>query len=333
MYKFAKMNNEERDFVFNNVAIKKGIHKALVEKDFWVCLVLDYLFTKSKFKSNITFKGGTSLSKGFNIIERFSEDIDIILDWRLLGVKSNEPLIDRSNTQQDKYNKKLNEKAKAFIKTEFLSDIKNGLSNILGFDADVRADEKDDQVLNFYYPKMYQVGALLQFIRLEIGPLAAWTPSQIIKVTPYIAEEMPEIFEQKNTQVLTVSPERTFWEKATILHREANRPIEKSMPLRYSRHYYDLYRFTKTIYAKNALENREFLKKVVTFKKKFYRDSWANYDACLEGEFKLIPPDFRIPELKKDYNAMQEMLYGVVPNFDDIILVLGELEKEINSKF
>lgn len=330
MYKFAKMNNEDRDFVFNNVAIKKGIHKALVEKDFWICLVLDYLFTTSKFKSNITFKGGTSLSKGFNIIDRFSEDIDIILDWRLFGVKDDEPLADRSNTQQDKYNKELNEKAKTFIKNELLPDIKNGLSEILGVDADICIDEKDDQVLNFYYPKMYEVGALLQFIRLEIGPLAAWTPSLTVEITPYIAEEMPNILEQKSTQVLTVSPERTFWEKATILHREANRPIEKSMPLRYSRHFYDLYRFTKTEYAKRALENKVLLKKVVTFKKKFYRDSWADYDACLCGHFKLVPPYARIPELRKDYFAMREMFYEAVPDFDNVIRVLRELEQEIN---
>lgn len=330
MYNFAKMDNEDRDFVFNNVAMKRGIHKALVEKDFWICLVLDYLFTKSKFKSNITFKGGTSLSKGFKIIDRFSEDIDIILDWRLLGVNGDEPLAERSHTQQDIYNKTLNEKAKAFIKNELLPDIKNGLSVIFGYDADVRVDEKDDQVLNFYYPKMYEVGALLQFIRLEIGPLAAWTPSQTVEITPYIVEEMPNIFEQKSTQVLTVSPERTFWEKATILHREANRPIEKSMPSRYSRHFYDLYRFTKTEYVKRALENRELLEKVVMFKKKFYRENWANYDACLCRNFKLVPPDFRLPELKKDYIAMREMLYGVVPDFEKVILVLRELEQEIN---
>lgn len=333
MYKFAKMNNEDRDFVFNIVAMKKGVHKAIVEKDFWICLILDYLFTKSKFKKSITFKGGTSLSKGFNIIDRFSEDIDIILDWRKLGVKDDEPLEDRSNTQQDKYNKALNEKTKEFIKNELLPDITNGLFDILGFDVDIRVDEKDNQVLNFYYPKMYQFDALLQCIRLEIGPLSAWTPSLIVEITPYIVEEMPNIFDQKNTQVLTVSPERTFWEKATILHRESNRPIEKSMPLRYSRHYYDLYRFTKTEYVKSALKNNALLKKVVTFKKKFYRDSWADYDACLTGNLKLVPSDYRILELKKDYNKMREMLYGVVPNFDIIISTLKELEQEINRQF
>lgn len=331
MYNFAKMTDEDRDFVFNTVAIKKGIHKALVEKDFWICLVLDYLFSKSRYRDNITFKGGTSLSKGFNIIDRFSEDIDIILDWRLLGVRDNEPLAERSNTQQDKYNKALNGKAATFIETELLPDIKVGLSDILGFDVDIRVDEKDNQVLNFFYPKMYQAGALLQFIRLEIGPLAAWTPSLTIEIMPYIAEEMPNIFEQKSTRALTVSPERTFWEKATILHREANRPMGKQMPLRYSRHFYDLYRFTKTEYAKKAIVNRTLLNKVVIFKKKFYKDSWADYDACLCGNFKLVPPDFRITELEKDYKNMREMLYGTVPYFDDIIIGLQELEQKINS--
>lgn len=331
MYKFAKMSNDDRDFVFNNVAIKRNIHKALIEKDFWICLVLDYLFTKSKFKNNITFKGGTSLSKGFNIIDRFSEDIDIILDWGLLGVKGEEPLAERSNTQQDKYNKLLNEKAKVFIKNEFLRDVQSGLSDILGFNVDARIDEKDGQVINFYYPKMYKVGALLQFIRLEIGPLSAWTPSLNVKITPYTAEEMPSIFEQQSTQALTVAPERTFWEKATILHREVNRPIEKSMPLRYSRHFYDLYRFTKTEYLKSSLINRALLEKVVLFKNKFYRDSWADYESCINGHFKLVPPEARIAELSKDYLAMREMIYGEVPEFCEIIKDLQELEREINK--
>lgn len=86
MYKFAQMSKEDRDFVFSKTAIEKGIRKEIIEKDFWVCLMLDYLFTKSKFKRILTFKGGTSLSKGFDIINRFSEDIDLILDWTALAL-------------------------------------------------------------------------------------------------------------------------------------------------------------------------------------------------------------------------------------------------------
>lgn len=91
MHKFAKLSQEERADVFIIVAKEKKMHPAIVEKDFWVCWTLDYLFSESKFKDSFAFKGGTSLSKGFDLIERFSEDIDLIFDWRLLGYGIDEP--------------------------------------------------------------------------------------------------------------------------------------------------------------------------------------------------------------------------------------------------
>ena len=90
---------------------KTGLHDAIVEKDFWVCLTLDYLFHRSPWKKAVTFKGGTSLSKGYHLISRFSEDIDLILDWRVLGYGVNEPWEKRSNTKQDAFNKEANRKA------------------------------------------------------------------------------------------------------------------------------------------------------------------------------------------------------------------------------
>ncbi len=120
MYKFALMSKKDKDFIFTKVAKNKNINKSLVEKDFYVCLMLDYLFNKSKFKDAFTLKGGTSLSKCFNIINRFSEDIDLILDWRFLGVNDDEPFLNRSNTKQDKYNKELNHKAAILLKKNCL---------------------------------------------------------------------------------------------------------------------------------------------------------------------------------------------------------------------
>lgn len=334
MYKFAQMSNEDRDFVFTTTAIEKGITKEIVEKDFWVCLILDYLFTKSKFKKELTFKGGTSLSKGFNIINRFSEDIDLILNWEVLGVSSSEPLQERSNTRQDKFNKMLNSKAEEFIKKELLLDIRENMSKILNKELDIEIDEKDPQVINFYYPKVYETknDYIKQFVRLEIGPLAAWTPSVEVTIAPYVCETMPKTFELKNTRVLTVVPERTFWEKITILHREANRPQEKQMPQRYARHYYDVYKFSKTKYCMYALKKRELLKKVIIFKMKFYRENWAKYEECIDNNIKLIPPEFRIKELEKDYTQMKEMFYGDVPTFAEILKQLNIIEKLINNQ-
>ncbi len=334
MYKFAQMNKSDRDFVFNKTAINKGITKGIVEKDFWVCVMLDYLFTKSKYKNILTFKGGTSLSKGFNIINRFSEDIDLILDWTALGVGEAEPLNDRSNTKQDLFNKSLNAKAEEFISNELLSDIKDNLSKLLKTEIDVAVDEKEKQVINFYYPKIYSNtnNYIKQYVRLEIGPLAAWTPSINVNISPYVCESMPTVFEIKNTRVLTVAPERTFWEKATILHREANRPQEKPLPIRYARHYYDLYRFSKTKYFLSVLKSKDLLEKVVKFKTKFYRDNWANYDECLQSGLKLVPPVYRLKELEKDYTQMQEMFYGEIPTLSEILEQLKTVENLINDK-
>lgn len=332
MYNFALMSSKDRDFIFNAVALKTGLTKAIVEKDFWVCLTLDYLFNKSKYKGMLTFKGGTSLSKGYNLINRFSEDIDLILNWTCLGVNENEPLQERSNTKQDLFNKELNEKAGIFVKEKLLADLSEGLSNLLKINIDIKIDEKDNQIINFYYPKLYPANSILQFIRLEIGPLSALTPAELVTITPYVSEIMPMAFEEPSTKVLTVSPERTFWEKATILHREANRPQEKLMPMRYSRHYYDLYLIGHSDYKNKALNNLKLLKKVVEFKTKFYRDNWANYEETLNNNFKLVPPIFRFAELEKDYKQMQEMLYGNIPTFAEIIDYLKILEKEINDR-
>ena len=333
MYKFAQMTNEDRDFAFSKTAIEKGIRKEIVEKDFWVCLMLDYLFTKSKFKNDLTFKGGTSLSKGFNIISRFSEDIDLILNWTVLGAGLLEPLEERSNTRQDTYNKLLNTKAEEFIKNNLLTDIKVNLSKLLNTEIDITVDEIDPQVINFYYPKVYNTNDdyIKQYVRLEIGPLAAWSPSVSVNITPYVCESLSSAFELKSTKVLTVAPERTFWEKSTILHREANRPAEKAMPSRYARHYYDLYKFSKTPYFISALKDRDLLRKVVEFKEKFYRDNWAKYDECLNGKLRLVPQQFRIKEIEKDYIQMQDMFYDEIPSFSEIIKQLEVIENLINT--
>ena len=108
MIQIAKAGNSEREVLFGNAAEKAGIlNPAIVEKDFWVCFVLDYLFHKSPWPQSFIFKGGTSLSKAYHVIERFSEDIDLIMDWRLLGYSVHEPWEVRSKTQQIKKLKKM----------------------------------------------------------------------------------------------------------------------------------------------------------------------------------------------------------------------------------
>lgn len=155
MYELAKLKDKERELIFRNTANKMKVNEAIIEKDFWVVLVLDYLFNKSKFKKAFTFKGGTSLSKGYSLIKRFSEDIDLILDWTVISIPENEPYENRSNTQQNRYNQEINKKAATFIKNTLLEEIKSGLSDLLGFDVDMECDKTEENIIVIKYSRLY----------------------------------------------------------------------------------------------------------------------------------------------------------------------------------
>lgn len=178
MRNIARLSDNDRRELFRNTADKMGLNDAIVEKDFWVCFTLDYLFHRSPWKESITFKGGTSLSKAFHLISRFSEDIDLILDWRVLGYGKDEPWEKRSNTKQDAFNKEANARAEVFLSETFCPAVKAGLSQEIGCEANVYIDEKDKQTVIFAYPHLFTNTATLQVIRLEIGALAAWTPAK-----------------------------------------------------------------------------------------------------------------------------------------------------------
>lgn len=148
---------------------------------------------------------------------------------------------------------------------------------------------------------------------------------------PYVANYYPQVFEKKTIDILTTTAERTFWEKATILHQEALRPDYSLIPVRYSRHYYDMYCMAKSYVKKSALSQPELLIKVATFKKKFYPRGWAKYELARVGTLKLYPAEHSIPEIRKDYAKMRNMIYGYYPSFDEILDTIKELENEINS--
>ena len=331
MRNIARLPENDRRELFRNTADKMGLNDAIVEKDFWVCFTLDYLFHRCPWRNSITFKGGTSLSKAFNLISRFSEDIDLILDWRVLGYGKDEPWEKRSNTKQDAFNKEANARAEVFLAEQFCPTIKAELSQELSCEANIYIDEKDKQTVIFAYPHLFVNASTLQVIRLEIGALAAWTPAKIAQIEPYAATYYPKIFAQKDTAILTVAPERTFWEKATILHHEANRPEHLEMPQRYSRHYYDLYRMSMTPVKDVAFAQVDLLKTVVDFKMKFYPRAWAKYPEAVPGTLKLIPPEYRFGALAADYEDMRDMLDGDVPSFEAVMEAIRALEKEINS--
>lgn len=331
MYNVAKLNDETRDQIFSKYAYEYGNNKAIVEKDFWVTLVLDYLFHKCEYKDYFIFKGGTSLSKCFNLINRFSEDIDLILRWDLLT--DDDPNKERSKTKQDIYNKNINSLAAEFILNELKPVMEKDIKNLLDREIKIEVSEDEPQVLNFYYPRIYddKNSGILKYVRLEIGPLAALTPVEGVMITPLITSLNLKIYKNMNTVITTVSPERTFWEKILILNQEANRPMNKKMLPRYSRHYYDVYKISLSIYKGKAYSNLDLLTKVREFKKKFYPSGWANYDSAIPGQFKLIPNKERIKESKEDFENMKEMINDDSITFEKLMEEIQKIETEINN--
>lgn len=330
MDKVAALEPDQRSQLFEETASQRRMSVAVVEKDFWACWVLKRIFSDSQLQTRIVLKGGTSLSKVFGLIERFSEDIDLILDWRLLGYGPGQadPYADQpSNTQQDRFNAEFNERAAAYI----AQTLSPRLGELFSRCPQVRVavDPTEPQVVNVTYTAAFSLGYLRPQVRLEIGPLASFVPHGSHTIQPYAAQSFSQVFTDPDCPVVAINAERTFWEKATILHHQAHRTT--AMPPRYSRHYYDMARLAASEVTQKALADLRLLEDVVAFKMRFYRCPWANYETAKPGTFRLIPDQARLEELGKDYRRMKVMIFGDVPKFEQIIHTLKTLEDEING--
>ena len=324
MDRVARLAARERSELFAESAARMGTTPAVVEKDFWVSWVLCCLFADTRLANWLMFKGGTSLSKAYGLIQRFSEDIDLVLDWRT--VSKADPLAERSQTQQNKLNAAIEAEAVRFIAGELLGRI----HAVLGELCVCEVEANDTHVINVRYPAAFPDAYLRPEVRLEIGPLAAWLPHELRRVSCYAAEQFPAVFKQRDFEVRVIRAERTFWEKATILHHEAHRPGGNLQPARYSRHYYDLARMAASPVRAAALADFDLLAEVVAFKRRFYPRGWARYELAVPGSLSLVPHGEVLKTVEADYRAMQGMIFGSAPTFQDILSALTGLEAEIN---
>jgi len=330
MERVARSPAAERSALFAETAARMKTTPAVAEKDFWVTWVLYRLFADAELARLLIFKGGTSLSKAYRLIERFSEDIDLILDWRVLSeVLGNEdPLGERSKAKQEKLNAAIIEQAQAYVGGALLDKVVAALGDI----CQCAIDPDDPQVINIGYPAAFPDRYLRPELRLEIGPLAAWLPHEERSIGSYAAEMFPQAFARAECAVRVIKAERMFWEKATILHQEAHRPEGNPQPPRYSRHYYDLARMAAAPVKDAALADVDLLADVVAFKQRFYPRGWARYDLAVPGSLRLVPGEHVLAAAEADYRAMTNMIFGAVPTFDEIMASLKALEDEINGR-
>ena len=335
-----QLSLRQRVQLFEQVAQQTGMEAVIVEKDFWVCWTLKELFRLPGIGEHLIFKGGTSLSKVFKIIERFSEDIDVSIDRTFLGFGgANEPEAGASNKEKQRRVDAL----KAACQQKIATGLHPALNTAIKFRVaaseawSLRNDEEDpdQQTLLFEYPSSFapvSAGYIRRAVKIELGARADHWPCEARTVTPYVVEQFPQGFKAGSCTIKVLSAERTFWEKATILHAEFHRPADKPMPERFSRHYCDFYELIRKGVSKSATTKPELLVRVAEHKSLFFRSSWAKYGEAAKGTLRLTPPAERLKALCEDYGKMQQMFFGQPPDFDSIIELLKQWESEFNQR-
>ena len=332
MSKWIDFSLEERKAMIQGVVEAQQIDEVAAEKDWWVTAVLYALFHTS-VSEYLLFKGGTSLSKGWNIINRFSEDIDLALSRDFfLNVKKLSCASCTSNTQIHN----LREKGQDFLFGEFKDELSTklvgmGLNVIVLTDNDIPIEngeprnvphDKDPSVLYVQYPSLYdsQVAYAIPTVKVEISVLSMSEPYEERRISSLIEqtfkdEDVDSDFIQT---IRTVSPARTFLEKAFLLCEEFQK--DKPRTHRMTRHFYDLEKLMHTPFAEIALNNTALYHEIVEHRRKFYHVGYVDYDKELPANIQIVPNEELIPAYEADYNEMKNsFIYGQPPTFVEII--------------
>jgi len=336
MNSVAVLRAEDRRELFEQTAARLGFNAVNVEKDFWVCWLLKQLFSLDDLNGWLVFKGGTSLSKCYNLIRRFSEDIDLAVNFERLGYTGDKDprRSDLSHTKRGVLLSEMTTTCQQYIAGPFVDALDRRIRDILGLDGwSLRVSADDASAVEFAYPGALstRLDYIAPHVTLELGTHAEPIPHEDRPVTPYVAEHFPELFQDTSHGVTTVVARRTFWEKATILHAEYYRPLDKPMLARYSRHWADVAAMAATPVKGKALADLGLLQGVCIHKDRFYHSGWARYLDAKPGSIRLAPRKERLPELRRDYQAMQVMFFEQPPSFDGIVAQLADLERDINS--
>lgn len=326
-------------------SIRGDMRPTLIEKDFWVCWTLQRLFTLEDPPAGLVFKGGTSLSKVYQAIDRFSEDVDLSFDRSALGFGGDrDPAQAPSRSQSAKRLEKLSAACREMIRAQFLPQIEKTFKKTLGaapskesWRIEMDPDDPDQQTLIFHYPtgianrEVSQPRYSRPTVRLELGARGEQWPAEWAQVTPYAAQAVPKPFKNPSCRVKALAAERTFWEKATILHMLYYLPSGKRFPERQSRHYYDFAKLYEKEPGKRAAADFNLLKSVTEHKSVFFASAAARYDLAVPGSLKLVPSPSRRKELEDDYAKMREMLFSTPPPFEELMALLGDIERRVNT--
>jgi predicted nucleotidyltransferase component of viral defense system len=333
MIEWLKLTDERKRQVLNQANNEIGLLPHSIEKDWWVTLALKAIFL-TKWKDNLVFKGGTSLSKAWGLIQRFSEDIDLAMDRQVLGFP--EEFVSKTQVT------KLRKETSVFIATEFRQELENRLL-ALGVPADQfklsveesDVEDRDPQVLELgYHSALVPDAYIAERVLIEIGARSLREPSSNRDIKTILYEAFPDqSFAGEPFWIPTVDPKRTFLEKAFLLHEEFSKPIEKIRHYRLSRHLYDLERLMDTEHATAAMEDKAFYAVIIEHRQHFNAIRGLDYSFHAPAHIMFIPPDEVIGQWEADYATMRRvMIYGSSHEFPVLMQRMLELLNRFRYK-
>jgi len=329
---YLSLTSDDRLEALGVAATASGRAVHLLEKDIWVVWALQGLFA-SPLGDHLVFKGGTSLSKGYDIIERFSEDVDLTYDVRQIipELATGDPPIPATNSQADKWTKAARDKLAAWVKNEALPVLQKH-AEATGADVEFRVE--DATIYVDYDPLSMGTGYVPPHVKLEFGARSTGEPAEMRPVVCDAAASLPDIeFPTASPKIML--PKRTFWEKATAVHVFCAQGIKGD---RISRHWHDLVRLDDKGFAQAAFDDRALANEVADWKAKFFRvkDKDGNpidYHAAVSGKLQLVPDEKARKELEADYKKMADdgILLGDVEPFDELMKRCAALQKRANA--
>jgi hypothetical protein len=329
MNKWVLLSNTEKMEAINKVALTEGLPVAAVEKDWWVTMSLKALFSCQCAK-HLVFKGGTSLSKAWKVIERFSEDIDIAIDRKFFGFDGE---LSRKNITD------LRKASCAYISTDLKEELDKKLqeTGIEEYTISVRETKdttQDPQIIEIKYNSIFSANSYIQEkVLIEIGARSLLEPSENIRLRSMIAEIFPETdFADSFIEIPTVIPQRTFLEKAFLLHEEFQKSAENIRIDRMSRHLYDLEKLMNTSFAESAFADTELYLAIVNHRKHLTAIKGVDYSTHSPDKINFVPPDAVVGKWKNDYEIMVEnMTYGESLPFDKLLEKITLLNKKFRN--
>ncbi len=329
---FYTIDKAEKIAIFNAIATQKGMKPFAVEKDWWVSRTLEIIF-QMPIAKHLVFKGGTSLSKAWKLINRFSEDIDLAIDKKFFEDYKD----DISKTQIGK----LRKVAGAYTTGTFFEDLKQafeakGFTELRFAVIEAKDSDQDPRVLEMYYPYVIkpETEYLSPRVQIEVSCRSLREPFTVQTFGSLVDEFYTDSdFAAPLFTVPTVNPERTFLEKLFLLHEEFHRPTDKIRVDRLSRHLYDLYHLTKARVAEKAIMDKELYETIVYHRYKFSRVGEVNYNLHNPKTLNPVPVADKLEEWKADYAKMKEdMIYEEnKPSFEELINNLKDLRSQLQE--